>query len=77
MGKKTIYFMIFLIGYFIGAGIFAMLTFTIPSIQQFIMNFLPWLGTNMWFLQSMISGLAGSFIALLVVFLWSRSSQNF
>ena len=76
MGRKTAFILLFLLGYLIGMGIYGMITITIPAISEFIYQFNPWLLNNVWFIQSMISGLTGGFILVTAAFIWTKSKTE-
>jgi uncharacterized BrkB/YihY/UPF0761 family membrane protein len=73
MSRRNAFTLLFLIGYIIGVGAYALVTVTIPNLSEIFANLFPWLSENMWFLQSMISGFAGAFIAVAAAYMWARS----
>ncbi len=73
MSRKSAFTLLFLVGYIIGIGAYALVTVTIPNLGEIFANLFPWLTENIWFLQAMISGLAGAFIAVAAVYMWARS----
>ncbi|MFQ5710954.1 MAG: hypothetical protein ACE5GD_04145 [Candidatus Geothermarchaeales archaeon] len=77
MGRKTVLTLIAIVGYLIGTGIYALVRLAIPQVLEAIRNLNPWLIQNPWFTESMLSGVAGAFVALVIVHFWSKTVPEY